>query len=165
MAEGRLGGGKSARAVFSTLHAFKRCGDPLTVVLRGALRRESGHGNVQRGGYLGDRSPVLLAGADEVHDRVVNRRCVNGCNLDSATHPDLEQSPSIERPYRLAYDRARNPELLAQLALWRQRGSRSQALRDDPLKDLLRHFVRETWLPLESLQRRRMRGAIGHNVV
>jgi hypothetical protein len=30
---------------------------------------------------------------------------------------------------------------------------------------LLRHFVRETWLPLESLQRRRMRGAIGHNVV
>ena len=145
-AEGRL----RARAGASAVHPLKRRGDPLAIVLRGALRRQTGHGHLQGGGYLGDRSPVVLMGPDKVDDRVAHRLWGNSCDPDPASHPDLEQSLGVERPHSLPDDRPRNPELLAQLALWGQGVAGSQTLRGDRLEDLLRHAVRETRPPLKS---------------
>jgi len=134
----------------SVLQPLKRERDPLTIMLRGALRCESRHGNFQSGGNLGDRLSVVLTAANKVHEGLAHRIRVHGSNFDPASDPDLEQPPGIERPYSLPNYGARNPELLTQLTLGGQRGARSQALRDDRLENLLRHAVRETRAPRQN---------------
>lgn len=160
-AKGRL----CARVRASALHVLSRCGNPVTIVLSGMLRRETGCGDVQGGGYLGDRLTIVLMGANKLHDRVAHRRWVNGGDLNSASDPDLEQSPGIKRPNSLAYHRARNTELLAQLALGRQGIAGSEVSRDDRIEDPLRDRVRKTWLSLKGSQTRHIPDAIRHNAV
>lgn len=119
-------------------------------VIRGRVSRcHPGGGRHQR---LAERSNGALVQAScsgEVPDRVVHSPWIYRRDLDPAADPHVKKASRLQCPDGFADHRARYAELLAELALRRQRVTWLQPPRDDRLDDLAGDSVRQAGLPRE----------------
>ena len=82
---------------------------------------------------------------------------VDGCDAQPAAGADIDHALCDESADRLAHDRARDAELLAELTLGREAVADVETIRQDRLEHHVGHLVREPPFAIHQPEERRLR--------
>src|ERR671921_882468 len=113
------------------------------IVGTGALRRETGHLDLQDLAYLQELPQRLRLYAQEQTERVTYSLRTAAADHGAAAVLDADEAAGLQQVEGLPYERPAHPEMRTQLTLGRKTLSRLQPARDHHLQQLVRRPVPE----------------------
>ena len=133
-------------------HPLVRHPQQCDVLVGCSFRREARQMDLEQRAHLVHLLEIQPDAVQEEAHRLSHRGGVDGGDAQAAARAHLDHALGGERSHGLSHDRARDAELLSQLALGRQAVADVEALREDRLEHHVRDLVREARLALDLVE-------------